>query len=1042
MNARTGELQIRKITLEPGLLPALLQILSTASLNTPDATRLAISVFVKNRIKKCYHQRAPRPSPSQLQPIPLADKESIKSNIIPLIAHEQNSAIRVQLATVWNNVVQTEVMLGEGITKGEERVGMGDGWTVEWVAEQIKAILAANAIGEVMAGVLASLELIKAFAFRIQEDVVPKIVLLLFPSIVTLATSVLGQASSQPNDTNIPTILHLLLKTYYRSLQSALTAHQQSPDSLVPWGRLLFAVVTYNVPAGVVPEDEEARQDHEWWKAKKWACRTLGRLFTRYGNPSQLPSSSQERYGPFAEHFVKEFAPEILSTYLNLLASYIKGETWLSDKVQVEVMRFLTECIKPKATWLTLKPHYLDLVSKYVHPHLSFTPQKRLEWDDDPVGLLRVQVEDYVSHPTPQSTANAFLFSLAGNRTRVCFEGILQFIEHGLSEATPAPQRYGLLRMLSTLSPWVMKHPDVAPGMPAFLARHVLSIFSQEGSEPYLRAVAVEVLGDLVKHKLELGDHLQPAIHILFRSFEDPDVVVRVHSALAIGMLKLADETELEVLSAVLSVIVDQFGKELVGSGIVRELTASLVWLFCSFLVYLAHSLSSVPILLSVSLPAVLGADLPNISELEEDNSFKVSDEEDKVYAAAGVCKTLDSVIHAVEGSPEILHQVEEVIIPVVLYTLENEIIDLYDNIYELLDALFFRLRSVSPEMWKVFEASYKAFKAGTGIAMMEEMYMALDNFLSFGSEVFKQRTDYRHLVLGYLYRLYQELRENDRVNGCKIAESVLLNLRGVADDCLQSIVLTATDLLDNEDTRILKLENLNVLINAILYNPSATLGLLESLRPGKASLFFNKWMTAIQNGSSTKGLPRLHDKNLTVAALVLVKAALKVFPDIPKAKKNREDLAQLEQEEAEEDEDIDDEVLNMNDEEEDVWDDESAYLELLTNEGNRQRERQERIDRGLPPDDGEAADDDDDDESLDFIEAKDFEEDLGFTSPLDKVDLYNTFKTALQKLEVVNPQVYQGTLAGLTAEEQVLISDIGKIADANASGANTPVPA
>jgi len=51
----------------------------------------------------------------------------------------------------------------------------------------------------------------------------------------------------------------------------------------VPWGRLLFQVLNLRIPADALPADEEERERSEWWKAKKWACGILGRLFHRYG---------------------------------------------------------------------------------------------------------------------------------------------------------------------------------------------------------------------------------------------------------------------------------------------------------------------------------------------------------------------------------------------------------------------------------------------------------------------------------------------------------------------------------------------------------------------------------------------------------------------------------------------------------------------------------------------------------------------------------------------------------------------------------------
>jgi len=57
-------------------------------------------------------------------------------------------------------------------------------------------------------------------------------------------------------------------------------------------------------------------------------------------------------------------------------------------------------------------------------------------------------------------------------------------------------------------------------------------------------------------------------------------------------------------------------------------------------------------------------------------------------------------------------------------------------------------------------------------------MLPSLDNFVSYGTDVFRARPDYRQKALDiYTTTLSSEhLGENDRVNGCKLAESILLN--------------------------------------------------------------------------------------------------------------------------------------------------------------------------------------------------------------------------------------------------------------------------
>ena len=143
-------------------------------------------------------------------------------------------------------------------------------------------------------------------------------------------------------------------------------------------------------------------------------------------------------------------------------------------------------------------------------------------------------------------------------------------------------------------------------------------------------------------------------------------------------------------------------------------------------------------------------------------------------------------------------------------------------------------------------------------------------------------------------------LGENDAVNGCKLAESLLLYLRGSVDDALPAIIGTALPVIEKAETNALKLETLNVVVNAILYNPAAALHILDQAGPGVARGFFDKWFAAI----NVEGrLPRVHDKRLSIVALCalmevdpaaipqsvqegfpgIVSGALKLFQEYPK---------------------------------------------------------------------------------------------------------------------------------------------------------------
>lgn len=250
-------------------------------------------------------------------------------------------------------------------------------------------------------------------SFRQNNDVLPKLVDEFFPTLVNIAAQALQSPPTAANQ-DAPTLLHLILKTYSTSIILQLSQHQQSQQSLAPWGNLLFDVVRLQIPAEAVPEDEDERERSEWWKAKKWAYKILGRLFHRFGNPSQLPSSLQKDYGQFADNFVTTFAPQIFKIYLEQVQLYVSNTAWLSKKCQYRIFTFFTEwyvlwyvvgrcsdayyvdSVKPKSTWALLKPHFQDLISNYVYPQLSFTPAKQESWQTDPIEFVRTSVGEFV----------------------------------------------------------------------------------------------------------------------------------------------------------------------------------------------------------------------------------------------------------------------------------------------------------------------------------------------------------------------------------------------------------------------------------------------------------------------------------------------------------------------------------------------------------------------------------------------------------------------------------------------------------------------
>lgn len=130
------------------------------------------------------------------------------------------------------------------------------------------------------AGSAISVVLMVYISYKPQSDILHGVVGETFPQLVSIGAQALATYPAGATQES-SRLLHLILKIYSSSITVSLSKHQQSAESLVPWGRLLFQMVNAQLPKDAVPEDEEEREKCEWWKAKKWAFKVLCTLFHR-----------------------------------------------------------------------------------------------------------------------------------------------------------------------------------------------------------------------------------------------------------------------------------------------------------------------------------------------------------------------------------------------------------------------------------------------------------------------------------------------------------------------------------------------------------------------------------------------------------------------------------------------------------------------------------------------------------------------------------------------------------------------------------------
>lgn len=691
-----------------------------------------------------------------------------------------------------------------------------------------------------------------------------------FPTLLVITRTLL--ASPNSSNPEIGSLVYLITKIYKTSINQELSLYHQADQNIVPWGQILLQIVQKEVDPSQMPSEEDERQRCPWWKAKKWAYYSLNKLFTRFGNPSQLPSNLKD-YKPFAERFIASFAPEILKVYLTQVEARVKGQLWLSDRVIHLILTFFSECVKAKSTWLLVKPNLAVLVQYFAFPLLCHKTEDDELWELDPTDFVRAQLDPMEDYGSPRASASSFFETLVQKRMKGAFLSILEFLTDILNNypATKSPsEKEGALHLIKILENAMLSHPATAPNLEGLLIQHVVPELASP--HRFLRFRAADVIAALAG-KMEWKDskNLEKTFQGIMTILGDTELPVRVQAAEAISslvdhsevqqamapnaarlmqeLLKLSDEVEIDVLTQAKSRVVEAFSEELL-----------------PFSTKLCEQLAQ-------SYYRLIGSNLESAQKAEEmgdisremDNSLSEDrGEEDRMFAALSCLTTMYQVLASAESSPEILAQLEKIVLPVVHFTMQQGVVEMFDDCFDLTDTLSFYQKKISDDMWNIFRLMYTTFKHD-GIDYLSEMLSTFDNVITYGSTAFESNAELRHMILD-IYNTAMtsdQLGTSDKVAACKLADVFLLVLKGSIRESIPTVIASCLSHIQNKKEKSLQKWSVLVILDALCFNTIETLQHLESSQATAA--FFAIALQLLPKYT------RVHDKKVIATAFMSI---------------------------------------------------------------------------------------------------------------------------------------------------------------------------
>ncbi|KIW62630.1 hypothetical protein PV04_10787 [Phialophora macrospora] len=1010
-----SETALKQAEQHAGFIGALLDILQSEQ---DPAVRLSTAVYLKNRISRGW---ATEHTPHQ--PISEPERKPFRDRLLPLLSSSP-PLIRAQLIPILQTVLQYDFP-----TKWPELMDM----TLQLMNTQD-----AN---QVYAGLQCLLAVCRTYRFRAGEERqnLDKVVNVAFPTLLSIANRLVNETSLEAGE-----MLRICVKCYKHAVYYGLPVPLQSHQATVDWCTLFLTAISKKPPESAMVDDAEDRERNHWWKARKWSYANLNRLFVRYGNPSMLSSQQEKEYGDFAKNFITNFAPEILKGYLGEIEKWVGGDYWLSKPSLSYTLIFLEECVKPKAMWDKLKPHMDSLIRHLVFPVMCLSDDDLELFEDNPADYLHRKLNFYEEVSAPDMAATNFLIALTKSRKQQTLV-ILSYVNDVVSRYESAPddqknprEKDGALRMIGALASVILgKKSPIADQVEYFFVRHVFPEF--RSPHAFLRARACDTMEKFEQLDFKDQNNLITIYQNIMESMADPALPVRVEASLALqplirhDVIRIAMQTNIPQIMHQLLQLMNEVDVDAL-SNVMEDFVEVFAEQLTPFAVALSTNLRDTYIRI---IREILERHEARLAETGEGHNDYL---DDKSIAALGVLQTIGTLILTLEATPDVLALLETILMPVITITLKNKLYDLYNEIFEIIDSCTYASKAISDTMWQAFELMHKTFKDGAEL-YLEDMLPALDNFVSYGQQRLIEHPPYLAAIGGMVRDIFADPKVGgvDRICGCKLAEAMMLNLRGgPLDSYIPTFVTLPMEVLTGAQAKSIvksyKLHLVEMVINALYYNPILALHVLES--HGWTNKFFSIWFGMIDN------FRRVHDKKLSLAAICslltihadqvpqsvqtgwprLLTGATYLFRTLPAAIKQREDAVKAsdgisdtisDYGSEEEAEDWADEpaaegqewghvdAATLPDTKGDIKDESQAYLDFLSEEAKKFG----------------ALADDDDDSMLD--------DDSLLESPLDKFDPYSAFKDSLGKLQAEQPQLYENLTAILEQSDRDVLQTV-----------------
>ncbi|XP_023881797.2 importin beta-like SAD2 isoform X2 [Quercus suber] len=998
---KAAEQSLNQFQYTPQHLVRLLQII--VDNNCDMAVRQAASIHFKNFIAKNW---APHDPDEQHKILP-ADKDMVRDHILVFVT-QLPPLLRAQLGECLKTLINSDYP---------------EQWPrlLDWVKHNLQ--------DQQVHGALYVLRILaRKYEFKSDEERTPvyHIVEETFPHLLNIFNR-LVQIVNPPLD--VADLIKLICKIFWSSIYLEIPKQLFDPNVFNAWMILFLNMLESPVPLEGQPADPELRKSWGWWKVKKWTIHILNRLYTRlillrFGD---LKLQNPENKA-FAQMFQKNYAGKILECHINLL-NVIRVGGYLPDRVINLILQYLSNSISKNTMYTLLQSRLDSLLFEIVFPLMCFNDNDQKLWDEDPHEYVRKGYDIIEDLYSPRTAAMDFVSELVRKRGKENLHKFIQFIvgifksyDEAPVEYKPYRQKDGALLAIGALCDKLKQTEPYKSQLEPMLVQHVFPEFNSPVG--HLRAKAAWVAGQYAHINFADQNNFLKALHSVVSGMRDSELPVRVDSVFALRsfveacrdlneirpilpqlldeFFKLMNEVENEDLVFTLETIVDKFGEEMApyALGLCQNLAAAF-WR-CM-------------------------------------NTAEAEDEADDpgALAAVGCLRAISTILESVSRLPHLFVQVEPTLLPIMRRMLSSDGQEVFEEVLEIVSYMTFFSPTISMDMWSLWPLMMEAL-ADFAIDYFPNILVPLDNYVSRGTAHFLacKEPDYQQSLWSMISSIMADknMEDNDIEPAPKLIQVLFQNCKGQVDQWVEPYLRATVERLRRAEKSYLKCLLIQVIADALYYNASLTLSILQKL--GVATEIFNLWFQMLQQVKKSgvrANFKREHDKKvccLGLTSLLLLPAdqlpaealgrVFKAALDLLVAYKDQVAEAAKE-EEAEDDDDGMDGF--QTDDEDDDGEGSDKEMGVDTEDGDeadsiRLQKLAEQAKAFRPND----SDDDDSDD--------DYSDDEELQSPIDEVDPFIFFVDSIKALQASDPLRFQNLTQTLDFHYQALANGVAQHAE------------